>query len=320
VSTIGRYRIQSVAEMTGLSAATLRAWERRYGIPAPQRTASAYRLYSDRDVELIRRVRALCETGIAPAQAVQMVQATGDSCEETIGLQADTAELAIQKILGAIDRFDADMIEAAVRQALFLGSANTLFERVFGPVLAEIGDRWQAGTMSVGQEHLASRIIGSALHEIIRMVRPGSPGRTALLACLDEDDHELPLLGIALRMAEWNVRTVVLGARTPPSAVRHAVAEIQPDIVGLSATTSPSSHVAALLAEYASACGRTPWLVGGRASREIGGPVEARGGIVAPGDCMQLRVLFERLTAPRSGDAFTAPEGPRALARSPRTS
>ncbi|WP_434422398.1 MerR family transcriptional regulator [Nannocystis pusilla] len=46
----GRYRIQSVAEMTGVSAATLRAWERRYGLPAPRRSSSAYRLYSDRDV------------------------------------------------------------------------------------------------------------------------------------------------------------------------------------------------------------------------------------------------------------------------------
>src|SRR5690606_34905007 len=59
VPTRGRYRIQSVAEMTGVSAATLRAWERRYGVPTPRRSHAAYRLYSDQDVAIIRRVREL---------------------------------------------------------------------------------------------------------------------------------------------------------------------------------------------------------------------------------------------------------------------
>src|SRR5687768_454510 len=122
--------------MTRVSAATLRAWERRYGIPSPQRTASAYRLYTDRDVELIKRVRELCDGGIAPAQAAQMVQAARGSREESVRLESDTAELATQKILAGIERFDADMVEAAVRHAMFLGSASTLFDRVFAPVMA----------------------------------------------------------------------------------------------------------------------------------------------------------------------------------------
>ena len=52
----GKYRIHTVAEMTGVPAATLRAWERRYGVPVPARTSSAYRVYSDADIALIRRV------------------------------------------------------------------------------------------------------------------------------------------------------------------------------------------------------------------------------------------------------------------------
>jgi DNA-binding transcriptional MerR regulator len=308
VNEAGRYRIQSVAEMTGVSAATLRAWERRYGIPTPQRTASAYRLYTDRDVELIRRVRELCENGIAPAQAAQMVQAARGSREEAIRLETDTAELAAQKILGGVERFDADMVEAAVRHAMFLGSATTLFERVFTPVLIELGERWRAGTMSIGQEHMASEIIGSGLRDILRMIRPSSPGRTVVLAGFAEEEHALPVLGVALRMAEWNVRTVVLGARTPPSAIRHAIAEIRPDLVGLSATMEiPSSRAAEMIEEYADACGRTPWLVGGQASHEIRGLIEACGGIVAPGDCTQLRATFERMTNPRLGELLASP-------------
>jgi len=307
VSETGRYRIQSVAEMTGVSAATLRAWERRYGIPAPQRTASAYRLYTDRDVELIRRVRELCENGIAPAQAAQMVQAARGSREEAVRLETDTAELAVQKILAGVERFDADMVEAAVRHAMFLGPGTTLFERVFGPVLVEIGDRWQAGLVSEGQEHLVSEIIGSAIHEVLRTVRPASPGKTIVLACFADEEHSLPALGLALLLAQWNVRAVVLGARTPATALRHAVAEIRPDAVGLSTTTTlPSGRVPALIEEYADACGRTPWLVGGLGSFEIRGLVEAYGGIVAPADRTQLRGMLDRLTNNRLSEPMAS--------------
>src|SRR5687768_18576031 len=63
--------------MTGVPAATLRAWEQRYGFPAPERTASSYRVYSPDDVDLIARVRALCDGGMAPAEAVAEVLEAG---------------------------------------------------------------------------------------------------------------------------------------------------------------------------------------------------------------------------------------------------
>ena len=301
MTDIGRYRIQSVAEMTGVSAATLRAWERRYGIPTPQRTASAYRLYTDRDVEVIRRVRELGENGIAPAQAVQMIQVIRADSEDGVQPAANTVDTAVQDILEGVRCFDIDRIEAAVRHAMYRTSSAALFERVFGPVLVEIGDRWHAGALSIGQEHLVTEIIGSALRDVLRMFRPVNPTCTVVLACLADDEHALPLLGVALALAEWNVQAVVLGARTPPSAIRDVVAEVRPDLVGLSATLPVKpGRALALMQEYADACGQTPWVVGGRASCGLGEVVEACGGGVAPGDRVQLRALIDRLACARA--------------------
>ena len=70
-SKTGKYRIQAVSEITRVPAATLRAWERRYGIPSPQRTASSYRLYSDHDIALIQELQAMCAEGMSPAEAAQ---------------------------------------------------------------------------------------------------------------------------------------------------------------------------------------------------------------------------------------------------------
>ena len=69
----GKFRIQTVAEMTGVPASTLRTWEQRYGFPSPDRTASAYRMYSQDDIDRIGKVRELCEQGLGPAEAVKQI-------------------------------------------------------------------------------------------------------------------------------------------------------------------------------------------------------------------------------------------------------
>jgi DNA-binding transcriptional MerR regulator len=69
----GRFRINWVADTTGVPEATLRAWERRYQVPKPSRTPSGYRLYSQEDVAQVHKMRELCEAGIAAADAAREV-------------------------------------------------------------------------------------------------------------------------------------------------------------------------------------------------------------------------------------------------------
>ncbi|MCY1012363.1 MerR family transcriptional regulator [Nannocystis pusilla] len=292
----GRYRIQSVAEMTGVSAATLRAWERRYGLPAPRRSSSAYRLYSDRDVERIRRVRELCEAGMAPSEAARTVLATDDETAAAARVEADNDELAVQRILEAVDHFDPDRIEAAVKSSLFLGPAVTVFERVFSPALVQIGDRWAQGNLSVAQEHLAAEILGSTMRFLLRLVQPEHARRQVVLACFADEEHTGPLYGVGLRLATWSIKSIVLGARTPPEAMRHMIDQLRPDIVGLSATVVPApDRLRALLDGYAEACGDTPWIVGGLAAEAMREPLLARGGHIAPTTKEQLHELIQSL-------------------------
>lgn len=69
----GRFRINVVAETTGIPEATLRAWERRYQVPKPSRTPSGYRLYSPDDVAQVKRMRELCDAGVSPADAAKEI-------------------------------------------------------------------------------------------------------------------------------------------------------------------------------------------------------------------------------------------------------
>ena len=63
----GSLPIRTIASLTGVSAVTLRAWERRYGLVRPSRTPKGHRLYSHQHVERIRRVLALVERGCRSA-------------------------------------------------------------------------------------------------------------------------------------------------------------------------------------------------------------------------------------------------------------
>jgi DNA-binding transcriptional MerR regulator/methylmalonyl-CoA mutase cobalamin-binding subunit len=299
---VGRYRIQAVAQMTGVSAATLRAWERRYGIPVPKRSSSSYRLYSDRDIELVRRVRQLCDDGMAPSQAAREVIAQRDPTpvepKKVAPPSEDVYQLATGKILEGIERFDPDSVKSAIERALYLGPSVTVFQRILAPTLAEVGKRWEKGTLSISQEHLAAELIGNAVRYILSLAQPDKSKRRILLACFADEEHVTPLYGIALSFASWGYKSVMLGARTPTHALRHAVAEVQPDIIGLSVTVKPPPYRARELVDgYAQACHPLPWIVGGSAAPSIADLVQSRGGAIASPNPERTRELVERMVA-----------------------
>lgn len=297
----GKYRINAVSEMTGIPAATLRAWERRYGLPEPRRTESSYRVYSDADVELIRRVRELCDQGMAPSEAAKLVLADLEQRKAPSANSADPFVHAAEAIVQAVAAFNPIQVESAVRHAMALGPATSIFDRVFKPAMVEIGQRWHDGTFSVGQEHMATQIVETAASTMLRLVQREHSERVAILACFADDTHTLSSYGFALHMAAWGFGVVRLGARTPPHAIRQAVEELSPAIVGLSSTIVPAAHRAReLIEEYAAACGSTPWVVGGMAANDLTELVRQRGGTVIEGfDPRQARRVIESLIASR---------------------
>lgn len=279
-TSVGRYRIHAVAEMTGVPSATLRAWERRYGIPEPARSGSSYRLYTERDVALVRRLRALCDSGMAIGEAAALVRRDGDPGPETDDPYTETSE----RIVEATQRFDHPEIERLVGRAVLLGPANHVTDRVFTPALRSIGDLWARGALSVAQEHLATNIIGAALRAMARHAGPGDGARRMLLACFEDDAHDLGLHGVALTLGHWGIDAIVLGARVAPEELGRAVRALSPDAVGLSvAFPPPLDRLGSLLDGYADACGPVPWLVGGHAAGVLGSAVTARGGVLLEG-------------------------------------
>jgi len=286
----GRYRIQAMERFTGVSAATLRAWERRYGVPSPGRGDNRYRLYDDDDLLLVQRMVQLTHRGLGAAEAAR--QALEESrlplpgpTPPAAGGASPTLPAAARALVDAAVAMDLQGLEDAVRDGLARGEPWLVYRELFVPALRAIGEGWASGRLGVAHEHLASQVIGLALREQLQRVELPQEAPHLLLASLAGELHELELDGGGLEAAALGWRTTLLGSRTPPEALADAVWRLEPAAVGLSVMVPVlDADPRVLFAGYSPAVGRTPWILGGGAAAQYRGVVHALGGVVAAGE------------------------------------
>lgn len=236
------YRIRVVAQRVGLSEALIRAWERRYKLLKPQRTPGGYRAYSEADVALLQRVKELTTQGISIGEAARLVPqlrkelARGDvaSAPSPVSVEGAPLERWRDELLACTASFDQARVDAVLDEALATLPPVLVYERVLVPVLVEVGERWHRGELSVAEEHLVSQAIRNRLLALLA-ARTRRGARHVICACLPGEDHEVGLLGAALRFREAGIRVTWLGARTPAEDLGRAAAKSRPNLVALAA-------------------------------------------------------------------------------------
>ncbi|MGZ8688053.1 MAG: MerR family transcriptional regulator [Gaiellaceae bacterium] len=226
----GYLRIGELARRAGVPPETLRAWERRYALLEPSRTAGGFRLYSDADVERIHAMRAHLERGLSAAEAARVVIGSGDAVQHE-PVPAD----AVVSLREALDAFDDAGAQAALDRLLAALSVEAVLSQVVVPALRDLGTRWETGEVTVAQEHFASALIRGRLLGLARGWDRGA-GPHALLACAPGELHDLPLimLGLALRSNGWRIS--FLGQDTPFESTVDAARRLSPDAVIVSVT------------------------------------------------------------------------------------
>jgi len=285
-------RIGELSRRVGVSEHVLRAWERRYGLLRPARSAGGYRLYTEADERRVRHMRAHLAHGLSAAEAAEAALAEAAPADrgETAGggsraggsPAVPAAELA-GALRQAMDAFDEPAAQAVLDRLLTGLSVTAVLRDVILPYLAELGQRWQSGTASIAQEHFASHLIRGRLAGLARGWGAGQ-GPRAVLACPPGELHDLALMifGIALNQHGWRIS--YLGADTPLSELTSAVADHRADLVILAATRpqalQPLSDDLAVLAQAVplvlAGAGATPALAAAAGARRLeGDPVTA---------------------------------------------
>jgi DNA-binding transcriptional MerR regulator len=250
-------RIRTIARLTGIREATLRAWERRYGFPRPHRTENNYRLYTREEVERIRRVAHLITEGLSVSEAIAQV--------ETTPVQAlPVTERLPERFWSAVMVLDGDAAVRVLDEAQAAMEVEAYCDRFLLPLLREMALR-----VDIAREHMASALIRQRLRALLDAEAPTPLGPRALLACPARDHHEGGILALGLHLKRRGWRVTLLGADTPAEALRDACALVRPDVVALSfVRRREPEDFAGVLREALHACAPAPLVVGGPGARE----------------------------------------------------
>jgi DNA-binding transcriptional MerR regulator len=229
--TQGLLRIGELSRRVGVSPELLRAWEGRYGLLQPTRSAGGFRLYSESDEDRIRRMRAFQDEGLSAAEAARLALEPGNDQRPT----SESPALDFGAFAEALAHFDEPAAQAAFDRALATLSLDALLRDLVLPYLHDLGERWEAGTVTVAHEHFASNVVRGRLLGLARGWGQGA-GPLAVLACAPGEHHDLALIafGLALRARGW--RIAYLGPDTPLETLRETAQSLEPRVVVVSAT------------------------------------------------------------------------------------
>jgi DNA-binding transcriptional MerR regulator len=226
-----------VARRLGVAPATLRTWDRRYGVGPTGHAAGAHRRYTPVDVQRLELMRRLTREGVLPAEAARVALAADSAPKaaetpngESGSWRADPravplhdTDAAVRGLVKAAQALDARSIDRTVTEALDTHGVMWTWDALVVPALTAIGDRWGTTGTGVDVEHLLAESILNALRTVGAWAPEPRNTRPVLLACAPEELHSLPLYALAAALLERGIDARVLGARVPPAALGAAV-------------------------------------------------------------------------------------------------
>jgi DNA-binding transcriptional MerR regulator len=222
------YPIRAVSRLTGLPADTLRAWERRYGVVTPQRTAKR-RVYTAQDVKRLVLLREVTARGhsigrvakLADARLRDLLQVgAGRFAPFPLPSDRERPELSLEALIHSIDRFDYLGADRELsRLAAIAGSPRRIVHDVALPLMRMTGLRWHEGRFGIAQEHMVTALLSNLLAAMIRLYSPDNPAARVLFATLPGEQHGFGILAAAMLASASGLGIIYLGTDVPPGEV-----------------------------------------------------------------------------------------------------
>ena len=245
------YNLSAVLRETGLKADLVRAWERRYDLPKPQRSEGGHRLYSQYDIEILKWLKKKQAQGLSISNAVELWKFLEQSGQDPVMKNAETNRQAYesdvtvdtviadlrQRWIKACENFDSSTADDALNRAFATNSIEIVVTEILQKGMREIGQGWQSGKLSVQQEHFASSLAERRLQTMISLSPPPTRPETILLGCPPGELHSLPvtILDLFLRRKGFNV--ISLGANIPLDQMVGTTLDLRPGLIVLTAQT-----------------------------------------------------------------------------------
>jgi DNA-binding transcriptional MerR regulator len=278
-------RIGELSRESGVSPDVLRAWERRYGILAPERTSGGFRLYGGQDLERVKAMRQLVDSGVPASEAARRVTTAAPSPAPSAASEGmDSLRTSLRAVLRSFD----DAGSQALIDDLFAAyDLERVITAVIIPELRALGEEWESGAASVGQEHFAVNLLRGRLLGLARGWDRGI-GPRLVLACPEGERHDISLIMFGLIAHRRGWRVTFLGADTPMTSVAAAASAVHADAIVLYATSPEALPIRAVLGALAAVA---PVYIAGPGGESAPAPAQRLTGSITDG--------AERLAADR---------------------
>lgn len=248
------FNLKAVVQETGLKPDTLRAWERRYGLPKPKRSAGGHRLYSRQDIAILKWLVARQAEGLSISRAIDMwrkLEARGRNPlrGETGALpqpppafvSGETITELRQSWISACLAFEEQAAEQILSQAFALYPLKTVCFELLQKGMSAIGTGWVEGETTVQQEHFASTLAIRRLHALIAAAPEPTRSERILVGGAPQEQHIFGLLLLAFLLRRQGLNVIYLGADLPGQNMNETVTEIEPDLIVTAAYSLPTA-------------------------------------------------------------------------------
>ena len=238
--------IAAVERDTGLSKDTLRVWERRYGFPNPERDHFGERIYSIDQVDRLRAIRRLMDTGYRPGKIIGLsledLQALAESVSQPAPIASEDQAADLDQFMNFLKSHEIEDLRRQLSQrVLRLGLARFVTELV-APLTEKVGDTWARGQLEIYEEHLFTAVVQSVLLQGMSQLPLQGAGESpkVLLTTINNEPHALGLLMAECMFAQMGCDRISLGPRTPVADLASAARVMNADIVALSFSSHSS--------------------------------------------------------------------------------
>ncbi len=270
------YTIGQAAIRAGVSVPLLRAWERRYGIVRPERTASGYRLYDEASIERLRAMRELVDGGWSPAQAARQIEVEGvPPATAALGDSASTGASPTPvgglsaAFVDAAAELDEPRVESILDEIFATGSFERVVDDRLMPALRALGVAWSTGQVSVAAEHAASHAVLRRLSAAFQGTGTGAMGRPVLVGLPPGCRHELGALAFATAVRRRGIGAVYLGPDVPLQSWVDAARWTKARAIVIGAPTHEDLDAAQEVAKIALALDGLVVAIGGGAASDV---------------------------------------------------
>ncbi len=251
-SDVPRFTIKSVCTQTGIRAVTLRAWERRHEVLTPHRSENRYRLYSERDIAILRWIKSRVDSGMAISSVVNELRAMMRSGYPLEAVPAGPAvtqfsqdvapDQYVDWLYQALRAHDEGLAGDAFREIQAKFDLLAICQKILIPCLVEIGDDWYNGRIRVTTEHFASAYVRGKLLAIFQAYPSHRSMPSILVGCAPGEQHEIGSLMAAVLLRSLGFRIEYLGPDIPLDDLVDYAGYEHPNMIILAASMESSAR------------------------------------------------------------------------------